>query len=102
MNVFISQPMKNRTEEEIRAERAKIMEYMKGLYPNEELVEVNSYFTADIQSKNEPLRLLGMSIEMLAEADVAVFANHWSISRGCLIEHACAQQYGIKIIDLED
>lgn len=102
MNVFISQPMRNRSIEEIRAERKSIMNYLNDLFPNDKAVELNSFFTADIQSKNESLRLLGMSIEMLAEADVAVFANHWSISRGCLIEHACAQQYGIKIIDLED
>ena len=102
MNVFISQPMRGRSLEELREERKGVMDYLRKLYPNETVVELNSLFTADIQSKNEPLRLLGMSIEMLAEADVAVFANYWSVSRGCQIENTCAQKYGIPIVDLGD
>jgi len=101
MKVFISQPMAARSEENIRAERQRIMEYAGKLFPGEELEEINSYFNADIQSKNTPLRLLGMSIELLAEADVAIFAECWMASRGCIIEHECAKNYGVRIVDLD-
>ena len=102
MNVFISQPMRNRSEEEIKAERQKIMEYVQKFYPNEKAEEINSFFDMDVQSKNVPLRMLGMSLELLAEADVAVFADGWSMARGCRVEHFAAILYDIPIIDLED
>ena len=105
MNVFISQPMRNRSDEEIKAERQKIMEYVQKLYALEKTEEIDSFFDVgklDINSKNFPLRMLGMSLELLAEADVAVFADGWSVARGCRIEHDAAKAYGIKILDLED
>lgn len=101
MQVFISQPMRNRSDEEIRTERRKIMEYVQKLYPDEKVEEIKSFFDMDIQSKNTPLKMLGMSLELLAEADVAVFADGWSIARGCRIEHEASELYGIQIIDLE-
>ena len=101
MQVFISQPMRNRSDEEIRAERRKIMEYVQKFYPDEKVEEIKSFFDMDIQSKNTPLKMLGMSLELLAEADVAVFADGWSIARGCRIEHEASELYGIQIIDLE-
>lgn len=105
MNVFISQPMRNRSDEEIKAERKKIMEYVQKLYPNEKAEEIDSFFDVDkldINSKNVPLLMLGMSLELLAEADVAAFADGWSIARGCRVEHFAAILYDIPIIDLED
>lgn len=102
MNVFISQPMRNRSDEEIKTERQKIMEYVQKLYPDKKAEEINSFFDMDVQSKNVPLRMLGMSLELLAEADVAVFADGWSVARGCRIEHDAAKAYGIRILDLED
>lgn len=101
MKIFISQPMKNRSNEEIRTERRKIMEYVQKIFPDEKVEEINSYFDMDIQSKNTPLKMLGMSLELLAEADVAVFADGWSIARGCRIENEASKLYGIQIIDLE-
>jgi len=102
MNVFISQPMKNRNEKDIKSERKSVMSYIKKLYKNEEVKEINSFFEMDVQSKNVSLRMLGMSLELLAEADIAVFVDGWSLARGCKIEHDAAKAYGIKIIDLED
>lgn len=105
MNVFISQPMRNRSDGEIKAERQKIMKYVQKLYALEKTEEIDSFFDVDkldINSKNFPLRMLGMSLELLAEADVAVFADGWSVSRGCRIEHDAAKAYGIRILDLED
>ena len=101
MQIFISQPMRNRSDEEIRAERRKIMEYVQKFYPDEKVEEIKSFFDMDIQSKNTPLKMLGMSLELLAEADVAVFADGWSVARGCRIEHEASELYGIQIIDLD-
>lgn len=102
MNVFISQPMRNRSEKDIKSERKSVMSYIKKLYKDENVKEINSFFEMDVQSKNVSLRMLGMSLELLAEADIAVFVDGWSLARGCKIEHDAAKAYGIKILDLED
>lgn len=100
MKVFISQLMNGRDPEMIIQERKQIMEYVRKLYPDAE--EIQSFFGhPDMDSKNTPLKMLGMSLELMAEADLVVFADCWSLGRGCKIEHDAALQYGLKILDLE-
>jgi hypothetical protein len=48
----------------------------------------------------DPLECLGKSIELMAHADVAVFCPGWKEARGCRIEHECAVQYGLEVIEL--
>lgn len=100
MKVFISQLMNGRDLEMIALERKQIMEHVRKLYPDAE--EIQSFFGhPDMDSKNTPLKMLGMSLELMAEADLVVFADCWSLGRGCKIEHDAALQYGLKILDLE-
>lgn len=98
-NVFISQPMNGRTGEEILAERSNIIELTAKLCPSDKVVNIlPSYFSDfdDVVVKNKPLFYLGKSIEMLAEADLAVFGKGWGDARGCVIEKLCAERYGIE------
>ena len=101
MKVFISQLMNGRDEEIIKKERKEVMDYVRRLYPDAE--EIQSFFGhPDMDSKNVPLKMLGMSLELMAEADLIVFADCWSLGRGCKIEHEVALQYGLKILDLDE
>ena len=94
--LFISQPMKNRTDEEILREREKAikdaMEYLG------EDVEVIDSFFQDAPHEAKPLWFLGKSLELLSSADIAYFANGWEDARGCVVEHMCASLYGIPVI----
>lgn len=45
------------------------------------------------------LEYLGESLKLLAKADIAYFAPGWRDARGCKIEHACADAYGIHHIE---
>lgn len=36
---------------------------------------------------------------LLSTADVAYFAKGWEEARGCKLEHECAIQYGIDVIE---
>lgn len=71
--LFISQPMKGKTNEEIEAERAKAVEEAKAV--------------------------LNDDVEVISVADAAYFAKDWDKYRGCKIEHSCAVEYGIKVIE---
>ena len=95
MKVFISQPMKNRSDEEILNERNRVIELLKN-NPNIEILD--SYFE-DYNPKGGsiPLKYLAKSIEILADADLLLCIGDWENARGCRIEHECAKQYGIRI-----
>ena len=95
--LFISQPMKGKTNEEIEAERAKAVEEAKAVLNDD--VEVIDSFFKDASVDARPLWFLGKSIELLSVADAAYFAKDWDKYRGCKIEHSCAVEYGIKVIE---
>lgn len=95
--VFISQPMRNRENEEIKAEREYIIERIGKYYPQEPVEVIDSFFE-DAPHDAKPLWFLGKSLELLSTADVAVFATGWQSARGCVIEHECAVQYGVQKI----
>jgi hypothetical protein len=98
--VFISQPMKGKTDDVIQAERESIVQFVKDIVGSD--IEVMSSFFKGEAERMKPLRLLGMALELMSDADTVVFAPGWESARGCRIEHECAVQYGIHVIDLSD
>ena len=100
MKVFISQPMRDRLQEAIEVERDMIFQEFQRRHPNDEIELVRSY---DPSLAKMPLvYALGFSIQMLAQADYAVFAPNWETGRGCRIEHQVCLDYGIPHLDLSD
>lgn len=102
--VFISQPMRGRSDEEILAERKEILAKAKAIlnqnknYRPAEVEEVKSFL--DMNDK-DPLWCLGESLKLLSTADIAFFAKGWDSARGCKLEHAAAEAYGINCIEEE-
>ena len=94
MNVFLSQPMRGRSHEEIAAERAKILAQIRESYPEAKFID--SFF--GIECNFNPLECLGESLKLLSKADCAYFADGWDTARGCKIEHQCCLSYGVKIL----
>ena len=95
--VFISQPMKDKTNEQILSERNRAIEVVKGMHPGEDVEIIDSFFK-DAPHDAKPLWYLSKSLELLSEADVAVFIKGWSEYRGCKIEFTCATEYGIPTV----
>lgn len=95
--LFISQPMRNKTDKQIKDERAiavkKAVEYLG------EDVEVIDSFFESAPHDAKPLWFLGKSLELLSTADVAYFVGDWKKYRGCKLEHMSAVEYGIKTIE---
>ena len=74
--LFISQPMRDKTDEEIKSERNEIIQRVKERYPHEEIEVIDSFFeTAPHNAK--PLWFLGKSLELLSTADIVYFAKGW-------------------------
>ena len=97
MKVFISQPMRDKTDEQIKEERAKAVSRIKEKY-NEDVEIIDSFFE-NAPHNAKPLWFLGKSLELLANADVAYFCKDWQKYRGCKIDHVCAKEYCIKVME---
>ena len=95
--LFISQPMKGKSDEEILIERKRAIKTAEELLG--EPVEIIDSFFQNAPADARPLWFLGKSLELLSTADVAYFAPGWKEAGGCKIEHECANQYGITMIE---
>ena len=95
--LFISQPMRDKTDEQILAEREKAIESAKRNFGED--IEVIDSFFKDAPHDAKPLWFLGKSLELLSTADIAYFVKGWENYRGCKIENTCAIEYGIEVIE---
>lgn len=95
--LFISQPMKGKSDQDILEERKKAIREAEKLL-GEPVEVIDSFFQA-APADAKPLWFLGKSLELLAGADVAYFASGWQDARGCKIEHTCTVEYGIASIE---
>ena len=95
--LFISQPMRGKSDEEILAVRKLAIKQVQERIGED--VEVIDSFFQDHPTFDKPLKYLAASIALLADADIAYFVKDWGEARGCKIERICALAYGIKIID---
>lgn len=98
MKIFISQPMKGKTNEEIKTERERLIAKAREHYGED--VEVIDSFFENAPADARPLWFLGKSLELLSTADVAVFAPDWKSARGCRVENYCAIQYGLGVMEV--
>lgn len=94
--LFVSVPMKGRTEEEIRKTIDK-MKKIAEIFEGEELELIESYIE-DNPPKNskEAIWYLSESIKKLAQADVFIGIRESFDWNGCQIERETAEKYGIK------
>lgn len=95
--IFISQPMGGRSDDEINAERRRVIEIARQQFGEVDVLET---FFSNFGPAAKPLDYLARSIEFLAKADVAIFAPGWQAARGCRIEHQCALEYGILVMEV--
>jgi hypothetical protein len=94
--LFISCPMKGRTEENIKKSMER-MHKMAEIIFDQELEVIPSYIEHNPpENNNQAIWYLGESLKKLADADYFIgvsYADHW---HGCYIEHQVARNYGIQ------
>ena len=92
--VMISQPMRGKTNEQIKQEREQLVK---------ELTDAG-YEVLDTVFENAPadedvaIYMLSQSIRFLGRANLVVFMKGWEHARGCKIEHEVAVNYGKEIV----
>lgn len=98
MKIMISQPMKGKTNEQIKQERAELVEKLE--MQGHEVVD--TIFTEEMPIECDmAMYLLAKSIETMSKVDAIVFMPGWKEARGCKIEYRIALEYGkfIKILN---
>lgn len=104
---MLSQPMAGKTDGEIVLTREKAIQALK--VKGYEIV--NTLFTDEWYSKDAmeargvvqiPLCFLAKSLENMSLCNAAYFCKGWENARGCRIEHAAAEAYGLDIIYEEE
>ena len=92
---MISQPMANRTEEDVRQERKAIIEKFNNMH----IDVIDTIFTDEVSiDYNAGVYYLGKSILEMSKVDALFMCDGWREARGCRIERQVAQEYGIKIL----
>ena len=97
--LFISQPMRGKTDHQILLEREHAIESAKKVLGEE--VEVIDSFFQNAPADANPLWYLGKSLELMAEADIVYFAPGWKDARGCRVENHAAFEYGLVMMEAE-
>lgn len=92
--LFISQPMRGKTPEEITAERERMIAYAGEVVSDE--IEVLDTYYKDFNGNR--VEFLGRSIGDLGKADLVIFAPGWENFDGCCCEHTVCETYGIPHI----
>ena len=88
MKIMISQPMRGKTNEQIREERVELVRRLQE--EGHEVIDT----VLDISENKSPIYYLSKSIELLDKADGVVFMKGWQEARGCRIEYTIAVEYG--------
>lgn len=93
MKIMISQPMKGKTNEQIRDERAELVTRLQ-----EEGIEViDTVFENAPADEDVAIYMLSQSIRYIGKVDAVYFMKGWEKARGCKIEHEVAVEYGKQV-----
>lgn len=105
LKCMISQPMRGIPDEEILEQRRKAIQAIEEQYGYEFL---STFFTDDDKRAhvphdvvNVPLCYLSNSLKEMSKCTAVYFCKGWENARGCRIEHACAEAYGLVILTEE-
>lgn len=98
--LFISCPMDNRTEDNIRKSFEKMRKIAEA-YTGETFKIVNPYIPKKPCGNADRIKYLADSINLMAGADYFITtANFWQY-RGCAVEKVVAERYGLKTLFAE-
>ena len=97
MKIMISQPMRGKTNEEIRLEREILIEQLE----SKGYVVIDTIISEEAPKDiNEAIFYLSKSIEFIGKVDGVVFMPGWENARGCKIEYQVAKNYGKFIMEV--
>lgn len=99
--LFISCPMKGRTEENIKNSMAR-MHKIAELVFDQELEVIDTYIPDNAPDcEHRRIWYLGESIKRMAEADYFIGIGYSEVFKGCSIELDVANHYGLRVTNVD-
>ena len=98
MKIFISQPMRGKTDAEILAERERAIKAAKAKWGDD--VEALESFFRDNPTEAKPLWFWDKSLKVMADADAVIVCKGWSEASGCKVEIVFADAYKLPVVFL--
>ena len=95
--------MKSKSTEQCRQEMQEVFKGIKKKLPEAKLIDSiieNADKQIAVKGDDIGVWFLGASIQLLAEADIVIFAKGWKEARGCVLEHNIAKAYGKYCIEI--
>lgn len=96
--IYISQPMKGRTDDDILEERTLILRKLQKKL-NDDVSALDNMYESRLKINKHPLWFVGESLKKMAIADYVVFCDGWENERECWIEHVCAEKFRKSILE---
>lgn len=93
MKIMISQPMKGKSNEQIREERKALVEALE----QEGHQVIDTVFENAPADEDIAIYMLSQSIRYIGKVDAVYFMRDWEKARGCKIEHEVAVEYGKQV-----
>ena len=93
MKIMISQPMRGKTNEQIREERKALVEALER--EGDEVID--TVFEEAPVDEDMAIYMLSQSIRFIGKVDAVYFMKGWENARGCKIEHQVAVEYGKQV-----
>ena len=93
MKIMISQPMRGKTNEQIREERKALVEALER--EGDEVID--TVFEKAPSDEDMAIYMLSQSIRFIGKVDAVYFMKGWENARGCKIEHQVAVEYGKQV-----
>lgn len=91
MKVMISQPMRGKTNEQIKQEREELVKRLE----KDGFEVIDTIISEEApQNSNAAIYYLSKSIEFISKVDIVYFMKGWEKARGCKIENQICQDYG--------
>ena len=101
--LFVSLPMKDKTEEEIRRRINECKEEVEKIL-KEEVELIDSFIKEDAPetANDKGLWYLTKTLEKMCDADVVYCDSGYGLYRGCVVEFSAAIRYNIPIVICND
>lgn len=91
--LFVSIPMKGKTDDEIQKGIREAYEKVKTLYPYEEIELMDTLVNPVCDPKAFPVFCLSESLKLMAQANIIYFAPGWKEARYCKVQQQVATMY---------
>ena len=107
IKIFYSQPMHDKTEDEIKDKIDRLDNYIYGIlmysgFKQEDIERIeiiDNLHHEGLDADAGRLMHLGASIQLMEDADLIIFDKDWDKAKGCKVEMAIAETYALHKLD---